>query len=491
MRLLVVDDEKVVLNSIGLIIKKENLSFIEMETASTGKEAIGKAISFHPDVIFMDINMPGLNGIEAMKSISKLYPQILFVVVTAYDVFEYAKESLKMGACDYIIKPFVPKRIVEVLVSLNEKVMRLAAERDEMLQLREKVSELSAFADDGALEIMISSRDVSGLLKKYDGIIPAKGGRIAVLEVSENLVIRAKAAMLEIAGSFPDVISGSFTGTRAMLFIPEGCELSQIERKLKDNIGGGGFAFACGSEQDIWNMRTSYLQALSVLGDVGGDKTVAEFSESGHTQSMSELYEKIAQCDPSMLEYGVEELFSCVSDEETFEKNVKKMVEALLVVAQLILGENSVNMHFAEAAAAGLIGVLESKDKYALLEASADFLVNIRRSAYTRNENKYIQAAMEYIDRNYSGDISIETAARYASVSVSTLSRLFRTELDKSFTEILIEKRISKACAMIKEGNLSMKEICFEVGYNDPNYFSRVFKKTTGLSPSDYKEFGI
>ena len=64
MRLLVVDDEKVVQNSIALIIKKENLKFVEMETASTGKEAIEKTISFHPDVVFMDINMPGLNGID-------------------------------------------------------------------------------------------------------------------------------------------------------------------------------------------------------------------------------------------------------------------------------------------------------------------------------------------------------------------------------------------------------------------------------------------
>ena len=135
MRLLVVDDEKVVQNSIALIIKKENLKFVEMETASTGKEAIEKTLSFHPDVVFMDINMPGLNGVDTMKSILRIYPSILFVVVTAYDVFEYAKESLKMGACDYIVKPFVPKRIVETLLQLNERITRRAVEREEILQL--------------------------------------------------------------------------------------------------------------------------------------------------------------------------------------------------------------------------------------------------------------------------------------------------------------------------------------------------------------------
>ena len=83
MRLLVVDDEKVVLNSIALIIKKENLKFVEMETASTGKEAIEKTMSFHPDAIFMDINMPGLNGVDTMKSILRIYPSIMFVVVTS------------------------------------------------------------------------------------------------------------------------------------------------------------------------------------------------------------------------------------------------------------------------------------------------------------------------------------------------------------------------------------------------------------------------
>jgi len=491
MRLLVVDDEKVVQNSIALIIKKENLKFVEMETASTGKEAIEKALSFHPDVVFMDINMPGLNGIDAMKSISRLYPSILFVVVTAYDVFEYAKESLRVGACDYIVKPFVPKRIVEVLVSLNEKVMRRAAEHEEILQLREKVSELSEFANDGALELMISNRDVEMLLNRYENIIPKHGGRIALLYVDEAHLIKAEAVLMEIRNGFSGVICGSFIKKRSILFVPRGLDLKVIERKLKDNLGENGFLLACGSEEDIQNIRVSYRHAVSVLCNAEKACGLIEFTESSELQDIGELYVKVAQCDSSMLQFALEELLSCVSDSEDFAENVNKMAIALLVTAQVILGGDIVNAQLAEVAAAGFENVLNSANEQELIETSVDFLVNIRQSAFNQNENRYVQAALEYIEQNYAKDISLEMTARHISISSSTLSRLFRTELEKSFTELLIEKRISKACMMIKEGRLSIKEICFKVGYNDPNYFSRVFKKTTGLSPSDYREYGI
>jgi len=491
MRLLVVDDEKVVQNSIALIIKKENLKFVEMETASTGKEAIEKTLSFHPDVVFMDINMPGLNGIDAMKSISRIYPAVLFVVVTAYDVFEYAKESLRVGACDYIVKPFVPKRIVEVLVTLNERILRRAAEREEIIQLREKVSELSEFANDGALELMISNRDVEKLLDRYEKIIPKHGGRIALLYAEEELLIRAEAVLMEIRSSIAGIICGSFVKKRALLFVPRGTDLRLLEKKLTDNLGEQGFLLACGGEEEIQNIRVSYRQAVSALCYAEKTCGLVKFSENSELKELGELYIKVAQCDPSMLHFALEELLSCISENTEFADNVNKMAVALLVTAQVILGGDIVNAQLAEVAAAGFENVLNSVNEQELIETSVDFLVNIRQSVFNQNENKYIQAALEYIDQHYAEDISLEMTARQISISSSTLSRLFRTELEKSFTDILLEKRISKACMMIREGRLSIKEICFEVGYNDPNYFSRVFKKTTGLSPSDYREYGI
>lgn len=491
MRLLVVDDEKVVQNSIALIIKKENLKFVEMETASTGKEAIEKTLSFHPDVVFMDINMPGLNGVDTMKSILRIYPSILFVVVTAYDVFEYAKESLKMGACDYIVKPFVPKRIVETLLQLNERITRRAVEREEILQLREKVSELSEFANDGVLELMISNRDVEVLLRRYDKIIPHHGGRIALLSVEEEHLIRAEAVMMEIRSSFAAIICGSFVHNTAIIFMPRGFDLTLLEKKLNENLGKEVYTLACGTEEELRDIRLSYRRAVTALSGAEHFCGMVEYVQDKSRKNLSELYLKVAQSDIGTMQFALEELFSCISGSGDIAGHINEILAAVLAAAQVSLNGDLMNGQLVETAAQGFANIMASVSKQELIEASVDFLTNIRQNVFNQNENRYIQAAMEYIEQHYAEDISLESTARHIAISSSTLSRLFRTELEKSFTEVLIDKRISRACMMIREGKLSIKEICFEVGYNDPNYFSRVFKKTTGLSPSDYREYGI
>lgn len=120
MRLLVADDEKIVQDSIRLIIEREHLEGIEFEAVSTGGAAIEMARTFHPDVIFMDIDMPGLNGLEAIQSIRKFSPEVITVVITAYDVFQYAQTAIRCGVYDYLLKPFTPQKIVELLNRIQE-----------------------------------------------------------------------------------------------------------------------------------------------------------------------------------------------------------------------------------------------------------------------------------------------------------------------------------------------------------------------------------
>lgn len=87
-RILLVDDEGIVLNSLEFIIEKNFSGSYEMETAKTGRGAIESAEHFRPDIVFMDIQMPGINGIDAMREIRKFSPNVIFVVLTAYDKFD-------------------------------------------------------------------------------------------------------------------------------------------------------------------------------------------------------------------------------------------------------------------------------------------------------------------------------------------------------------------------------------------------------------------
>ena len=108
LKLMVVDDENIVIESIKYIVEKNFDSVVVVETARSGREAIEKAEAVKPDLIFMDIRMPGINGIDAIREIKAVYPQVEFVIISACEQFEYAKEAVNLGAVEYLLKPLKP-----------------------------------------------------------------------------------------------------------------------------------------------------------------------------------------------------------------------------------------------------------------------------------------------------------------------------------------------------------------------------------------------
>ena len=129
-RALIVDDEPIALDSIEFIIKN-NLSSIEIVGKSrSGRDAIEKAYNTRPDIIIMDINMPGINGLEAMRQIRRINPEVRLIVASAFDYFDYAVESVALDVDEYLLKPVRETRLVEAL----QKVMIAIDERRERVR---------------------------------------------------------------------------------------------------------------------------------------------------------------------------------------------------------------------------------------------------------------------------------------------------------------------------------------------------------------------
>ena len=121
-KIMLADDEGIVIDSLKFIIEKEFGDECVIEYAKTGRKVIELAENFRPDIAVMDIQMPGINGIEAMKEIRKNNPGIIFIVMSAYDKFDYAKEAIKLGVLEYITKPMEKNKIISVLKRAMEMV---------------------------------------------------------------------------------------------------------------------------------------------------------------------------------------------------------------------------------------------------------------------------------------------------------------------------------------------------------------------------------
>src|SRR5699024_6693095 len=122
LRILIAEDELIERKAMRKFIENNFTDIIVVGEAVNGRKAIELAETIKPDIIFMDIKMPGINGLEAIEEISGKYPAIKFILVSAYDSFDYAKEAMQFGIKDYILKPAKKEEIVKALLRLQQEI---------------------------------------------------------------------------------------------------------------------------------------------------------------------------------------------------------------------------------------------------------------------------------------------------------------------------------------------------------------------------------
>ena len=166
-KIMIGDDEGIVIDALTFIINRHFKNMCIIESAKTGRSVIELAETMHPDIAFMDIQMPGINGIEAMKQIKKSNPNTIFIVISAYDKFDYAREALNIGALDYLNKPIDQKEIVEILEKAMKKVDGEREKRSRDLMIQEKLETVVPIIESGLIysvlfqEIMRMIRKIS------------------------------------------------------------------------------------------------------------------------------------------------------------------------------------------------------------------------------------------------------------------------------------------------------------------------------------------
>lgn len=153
-RLLIADDEALEREGLEIIVKRSLPGKFEIFQAKNGREAIEKAEEHKPDLILMDIKMPGIQGLEALKGIKKIIPKAKMVLVTAYDHFAYAKEAVSIGVKDYILKPAKRDQVVTLLQRLTAELDEEKKKTQESLEMQEKLSELLPLVE-GELAVML------------------------------------------------------------------------------------------------------------------------------------------------------------------------------------------------------------------------------------------------------------------------------------------------------------------------------------------------
>ena len=520
-RILIADDEGIMRESIRNTIQSNFASDCEVQTVRTGREVVEQCATFRPDIAFVDIQMPGLSGIQAIQEVRKADPSILFIIITAYDRFSYAQEAVNLGVMEYITKPVTKKKIVDVCVRAMHQVEEMRRKRSDDLRVREKLEIVQPMIEVAFINNLLQEDRGAGMRDYLDMLdIHEEYGFFCVLEFGDgdssgNLTnavgsnVKMNQYYQELKNTvhdYLDCIIGPLMGNRVPLFIPFQRDRMSYEQRVEmitrirnllrrlESDFELSFRSGIGGVHSMEEASMSFREAVRCLRQGEGHVVhVMDLSAAAKTQ---EEYPYALEQKCIQLGMMADTDGACACAEELMEwmeqhnpeelamraltmvihLQQKAMENGLLQGGQELKGDSL--MELSGAGRPQVVQWLLSRIKSICEDIS---------SRKRRESENVVSRAASYIREHYAEEITLDEVSRLVDISPYYFSKLFKQETGENFIEYLTYIRIEKAKEFLANPRCSIKEVCIMCGYSDPNYFSRIFKKYVGMTPSEYR----
>jgi two-component system, response regulator YesN len=504
-RILVADDERPVIESISLIVKRELAGEFEVAGhAMSGREAVEKATQLTPDIILMDVRMPGISGLDAIREIRKRGSAAAFILVTAYERFDIAREAVELGVIDYLLKPVSKDKLAGALKNAAASIERRGEAERREIEHREREETMRSFVETALLHGIMLGERFGGELAKY----------CSVLEISEPWAVVGAVLFTPSAGSpHPEAemqslheklratvryktraFAGPLVAGHSVVLLPvkdrdSAAEAVDSFRKVILQAHGealekGILRMGMGAPKPLEDAGLSWSEAMSEV--LGRRRSLGRASMEERPFDHDEAFlENLLNGSPERARQSLEQLMEplrTITEPPTADRY---RIIALFGSAGRMLARRGLIEHHAA------VDMMDFEDlRTAAGGAAFDLAVRARFSDLLRmiehspRWSPLVARAIAYVQENFGKQMSLETTAYELGISPNRLSRLFSEETGKGFSDFLIEYRIEKAKEMLVLPGASIKQVSISCGYPDPNYFSRLFKKVTGLTPT-------
>lgn len=529
MKILICDDEGIVQESLKFMIHKSFGQECQTEAAKNGRIAIELAETFRPDIILMDIQMPGINGIEAMQEIRRENKNVVFIVLTAYDKFEYTQRSIDIGVLAYLTKPINRDLLTETLRKAMIKVKHRKEKASHDLKVREKLEAVIPIIESGFVysvllegygkEENMGYQELLNLNTAYGYAMVIECGD----ELKQGILANTLGAGIKLQKHymvFRDIVKettqgiiGTVMANKVIVLVP--CQNLEEEyeervakidrtrallRKLEQQLELK-FKAGIGSVKKWKRMSESYQEALEIVrqgvGKVAHVKDMPVsciYEESYPNELEGDLFKAFKEGDEGEIRSLAGQFVSWMESNVPQLNNVVrlKIMEFILYGEHLAYKSGCKMYRFEDRQ-----GYLETLlSIYTYEELSVWFvnkLLDASRQLSSRKQEKTastVEKAKEYINQNFSSELSLEEMAQKVGISPYYLSKLFKEAEGVNYIDYVTGLRIEYAKECLMQSEKSIKEICHEAGYSDPNYFSRIFKKWAGVTPTEYRGGG-
>lgn len=529
-RIMLVDDEEEVRKAIIRKMDWEQLGFIMVGDAENGEDALEKIEQMEPDVVMTDIRMPYMDGLTLTARIREKYPSIKILIFSGYDDFEYAKEAIKLNAAEYILKPVNGEELAAILkrirISLDEEI----EQRRNINTLRENyLSSLPILRELFLNDLVRRTTDVDSVVSKLQeygiDILNARKWLAAVIHVEQmektgNQVLSQHQELIPISvrGIVEDylrsycrfAIFNSADGITVIAAVDEKntetglsnllndiCKESRRMLEVSITIGVGQ---SCDTLQEIGRSYKTAVDALGYRAIVGGGKTIYINDMEPVSRGKLQLDDKSEAEFTAAIKFGPKELI-----DEVIRNLSARMEDAKVHARQhqvYMLSIVNCMIRLMQQYDLNMADMFDSENQYTDImdgiyrrEEFADRIIPI---AYRMNEalnrerdnttKKVIRKAKEYIREHYSNqELSVEMICRHLHMSPAYFSTVFKKETGQTYINYLTEVRLEKAVELLNETDDKTYMIAQKVGYQEQNYFSYVFKKRYGVSPTKYR----
>ena len=537
-KVFLVEDEMVIRRGIKNSIDWEKEGYIFCGEASDGELAYPMIIKEKPDILITDIRMPFMDGLELCKLVKKELPNIKIVILSGYDEFDYAKEAIRLGVTEYLLKPISSGKLLEALNGVSESIRREKEDKDLVRKYMEEMRENTEHEKQKFFEQMIagnlSMADALEIGKKYEMNLSAGMYNLLLFRFtlgeenrkSGELLGEAEYAIEKLTERLEYVFEfqRGVEGWAFLLMADNEEQMSERVKELSKDLeeimkNYSTIAYFGGIGQPVARLREleeSFREAERALAarftmelnriisvedirmaqnvDTLDDIEITSFGEIEKTRTMLEKF----------LNNGAEDEideFVDVYINELPEENLK----SVLMRQYIIMDAYIVMMSFCEKIE-GIEGEMQAQSEelknsmktIQTLEEIKNYIrmllkkiIGVRDTISGRRYSDIIEIAKDQIRKTYMSDeISLNTIAAEVGMSPSYFSSIFSKEMGKTFVEYLTEIRMDRAKELLMCSSMKTSEIGYEVGYKDPHYFSYIFKKTQNCTPKEFRARG-
>lgn len=513
-KILIVDDEKMIRMGMKKVIPWERLGIDEVYTAASGEEALGILRENKAEIMITDIQMTEMTGLQLIEEARKAVPELRVIVLTGYDNFEYARQSLRLHVQDFFLKPIDEDdlaKAVETQVAYLEEMKAMEKNRKTLQRTEGSLYQTEL---EQCMRKLVHRRyeqnEIPCRLKKEFRmeterrmnlvlIVPTLYMNQQPMEKNFQAMSVKNVCMGMIDARDQGITFSDDDGTIAITYFEKDGEdtileaIEELSNILKDEFDIKPRMVVGSEVRGFENLHISYNDARYLLENE--KEGICDIIQTLGARKKVEIFHDIYGELKGIMCANVGNADYVMKAFNTFSKAVESYNLSLAATRRNCF-EIACALYFSYVGDSGEAGAgrldslcrsLISADREEACEVTRMFISQLLGNE-EENVHDIIRKAKHYIDEHLTEDLSVSSIAASLYITPNYFSRLFKRVTKEGCNEYIVRKRIEKAKSLLETTSMKTGKIAMMVGYRDTNYFSLAFKKHTGKSPTKYRE---